>query len=489
MLSPKFKQFSNTMFTNISPSRQKMLVRLSLVLNLFLLLYLSLSAGWNISLTSSSISFPAYRRTILNQYFTDGQSTELPSQSPPDDEVLLLPDQPDQQGLQLDPKPLLVAPPSPVSPGMVCHNTGLAFRQGLRANKYWVLYNYIRGEKVHLCNETITYTTHGDFTFLDNLEPLLERWQGPISVAVYAPGSDLEDAIDTILFFRDCTNSSLVRDLATFHIFFNTEHTPAQVPRHETLLKKRPNCLPPEGLSSTNNVTSYKKKNDLDYPVNVARNVARETVNTHFVFPSDIELYPSPGTISTFLEMVSRNDYNLRRPNPRVFVNSIFEIQANHSLPRTKAELIKLINKKVVIPFHKNVCTQCHNIPHAKDWLTDKAIKPGMNVMHIGKRVRPFQHWEPIYIGTNAEPAYDERLTWEGRSDKMTQGYKLCVLNYDFQILDNAFLIHRPGIKTKKTLHSAINKKKIATQDKLLRKTIFPQIKKFYGIRKGCEMF
>ena len=61
---------------------------------------------------------------------------------------------------------------------------------------------------------------------------------------------------------------------------------------------------------------SYKKQNGLDYPVNVARwgkhfhllivnaslfpsqplfftrNVARQTVSTHFVFPSDIELYP-----------------------------------------------------------------------------------------------------------------------------------------------------------------------------------------------------
>ena len=41
--------------------------------------------------------------------------------------------------------------------------------------KYWVLYNYIRAAKHYNCNETITYTTHGDFTFLDNLEPLLER--------------------------------------------------------------------------------------------------------------------------------------------------------------------------------------------------------------------------------------------------------------------------------------------------------------------------
>ena len=74
-----------------------------------------------------------------------------------------------------------------------------------------------------------------------------------------------------------------------------------------------------------------------------------------------------------------------------------------------------------------------------------------------GKRIKPYQHWEPIYIGTNEvgtqlylivflqlfynfqiwifgksaqkiliwtvnqEPLYDERLSWEGRSDKMVQ--------------------------------------------------------------------
>ena len=105
-------------------------------------------------------------------------------------------------------------------------------------NNYWVLYNYVRAEKHFNCNESITYTTHGDFTFMDNLEPLLERWQGPLSVAVYAPGSDLEDTIDTILYFRDCTNTSLVRDLTTFHIFFDMSHIPANIPRHETLIKK-----------------------------------------------------------------------------------------------------------------------------------------------------------------------------------------------------------------------------------------------------------
>ena len=44
-----------------------------------------------------------------------------------------------------------------------------------------------------------------------------------------------------------------------------------------------------------------------------------------------------------------------------------------------------------------------------------------MHVFHIGKRSPPYQHWEPIYIGTHEDPLYDERLSWEGRSDKMTQ--------------------------------------------------------------------
>lgn len=48
-----------------------------------------------------------------------------------------------------------------------------------------------------------------------------------------------------------------------------------------------------------------------------------------------------------------------------------------------------------------------------------------MGISHIGKRVGYFVHWEPIYIGTHNDPHYDERLSWEGKSDKMTQVRKL----------------------------------------------------------------
>jgi len=40
---------------------------------------------------------------------------------------------------------------------------------------YWVLYNYVPARRKFRCDESITYTTHADFTFLDNLEPLVDR--------------------------------------------------------------------------------------------------------------------------------------------------------------------------------------------------------------------------------------------------------------------------------------------------------------------------
>lgn len=93
---------------------------------------------------------------------------------------------------------------------------------------YWVLYNYVMADRRHKCHETITYTTHADYSFLDNLVPLLERWKGPVSISLHAPGSDFAATLDSIAYLRDCT-SPLVREFVTFHVYFSTKHVPKQV--------------------------------------------------------------------------------------------------------------------------------------------------------------------------------------------------------------------------------------------------------------------
>ena len=46
----------------------------------------------------------------------------------------------------------------------------------------------MKARKKFQCLESITFTTHGEFQYMDNLIPLLQKWRGPISVAVFAPG-------------------------------------------------------------------------------------------------------------------------------------------------------------------------------------------------------------------------------------------------------------------------------------------------------------
>lgn len=90
---------------------------------------------------------------------------------------------------------------------------------------FWVLYNYVKADKLFRCYESITYTTQGDYRVLDNLLMLVERWRGPISVTLFAPGDDFQRTIDSIAYFRNC-ETPLIKDYVTFHVFFGTKHLP-----------------------------------------------------------------------------------------------------------------------------------------------------------------------------------------------------------------------------------------------------------------------
>ena len=63
----------------------------------------------------------------------------------------------------------------------------------------------------------------------------------------------------------------------------------------------------------------------------------------------------------------------------------------------------------------------------------------------------------------------------------------MCLLDYDFMILDNAFIVHKPGIK-KKPRNMKKAKRPVRKQNRILQK-ISRQITKKYGTRKGCSLF
>lgn len=156
-------------------------------------------------------------------------------------------------------------------------------------------------------------------------------------MALYAPGTDFKPTLSSIQYLRQC-GSPLIAEFVTFHLYFGSGHVPKSVPHADRDIDASVSCSAPPPWA---NVTAvYKAQKKLLYPVNVGRNVARESATTHYVLPSDIELYPSPGVIDGFMDLVRRQDPPLRRPKPMVFPLPIFELASHMKLPADKKELV-----------------------------------------------------------------------------------------------------------------------------------------------------
>ncbi len=220
-----------------------------------------------------------------------------------------------------------------------CHDKSNDYKI-VQKGDFWVLFNYVAGNRTFACHESVTYTTHADFTFLDNLKPLLERWRGPISLALYSPGTDFVPTLASIRYLRKCI-SPLISEYVTFHVYFEAKHLPKVIPKPEKAIEDDSvlcaSSPPWHNVSVSSLYRSHKK---LLYPVNVGRNVAREAAQTHYLLASDIELYPSPGIISEFLDMIRRQDPPLLNDKPKVFPLCLFEVESSAVPPSTKPELV-----------------------------------------------------------------------------------------------------------------------------------------------------
>ncbi|KNC24560.1 hypothetical protein FF38_00067 [Lucilia cuprina] len=364
----------------------------------------------------------------------------------------------------------------------------------LEYGEYWLIKNYIRGQRSMEmgCGESITYTTHGDYTFMQHLPRVLKRWSGPVSFALYAPGYDYTATMDSILHVLNCLpESEMINDYVTFHIYFPKNHLPSFIAKNEDeIFEWAYDCGPQAPYLNVNRSKIYRAKKNLTYPINVGRNIARKAANTYYIFACDIELYPSLGLVDKFLEMVGNNQTAFVVEDKRkVFVLPVFEVQKNATLPDNKIELKRMLNTTMAVPFHKYICLNCHLIPKHKEWL-EANYSETLEVFTVGKRYDKFKYWEPFYISDNNEPIFDERVTWEGKSDKRIQNYAMCLMDYEYHVLHPAFLVHAPGIKMPKAKSNETERsiKYIKEMNGIIHFTIIPEYEVLYGQNKECHV-
>jgi len=261
----------------------------------------------------------------------------------------------------------------------------------LRGTDYWVIYNFAKSTELFQHNETITFTTHCEYKYLENLGQILKRWDGAVSVSIYSPGEDYRRTVMTIQYFRECwPDKGIIRKRVDFHIFFPTTHIPKDISVQNDSDHSLADCDQLKDWIAGMPNTSYRLKNNLPYPINVARNIARESAKSTYIFAADIELYPSPGLAKMFLNMLKNNESHLNNlTSPRVFVAPVFEIAEGIEIPKNKSQLLKLIQTSDVIVFHQSFCSACHTIPNYQKWLDTPSS--GMKTLYF-RNIEHYSH-------------------------------------------------------------------------------------------------
>ena len=314
---------------------------------------------------------------------------------------------------------------------------------------YTVLRNYIISEILHNnpsripFNTTVTYTTQASYEFLKYSDELCRRFDGPVSVAVYSPGSEFLLAVNLIYHLRECGNTC-IRNNISWHLIYDNQLKPTSFDSQQTpdefLIQSGVNmffdCAETftsfsdrlihqhfPNKTAQNAVLNIRKQKRLPYPINVLRNVARLSAPSRFVLASDIELFPSINVVSMFRGLLRKERAGqlplVNSAKSHVYVFPIFEVKATVKAPETKAQLAKMLALGDAIPFHKWVCDSCQNYVDRAKWINETADPNQLNIFRKTQRRRSF--WEPLYIGTNDEPLYEERLSWDGKRDKMSQ--------------------------------------------------------------------
>ncbi|CAB3252508.1 unnamed protein product [Arctia plantaginis] len=372
-------------------------------------------------------------------------------------------------------------------------------------SSYKVIYDAIIGTAYlnRTKSQEVTYVTHATPEFLYHLVEITRYWEGPISIAVYVPGFDLDLTMQIMHQLCHCYPGMMK---VSMHLFY-PKRFPPQIRTLEEKKLSQITKKPLEPLSSeaiarlinkklgnyrkldnstrgqyiqwvrktkiermmkgfqqemvvpnldfkdcsgldNYNFSTYRKVKFMMYPVNVGRNVARNASKTNYFLVSDIELIPSYGLAPKFLKMIRKLMGDEKRDAgcvfaKTVFVVPLFEVEKDVIIPHDKALLVQMVQKNLARYFHQKLCSHCQRFPGLQTWLA----RPARNVLEpmlISKREYPYHRWEPLYFGTNKEPWYSEMLTWEGRQDKMTQIMELCLQDYEFKILDGGFLVHGP---------------------------------------------
>ncbi|KAK3107548.1 hypothetical protein FSP39_017070 [Pinctada imbricata] len=278
-------------------------------------------------------------------------------------------------------------------------------------------------------SESVTIVTQSTPNYVTALDGLLQRWSGPVSVAIFLCIKDIPEVLASLFKYRNM--------MISFHfVAFDWDKETSNI------------C---ELMMTTKTDFINQRDVGVSYPYNVLRNVALSAVKSGYIFMIDIDMLTSVnlhdnflshiGTISNNIKMTSNNSFSITRAEYMMkfrtaYVIPSFESQSPLYDVKHKYELLPLVGEGFVRPYASASCKHCQKNTNYKKWLSYS--EHGAYDIPMS----PY-HYEPFFIlHKSSYPSFNELFKDRGLN-RVSQVCETYMSGVNFRVLNSGFLLHR----------------------------------------------
>lgn len=323
-----------------------------------------------------------------------------------------------------------------------------------RSRRYRIFEDVVIAEdQESISNSLVCLATLSSLDRLIGLLDIAQHWDGPVSVAISVRSTEELQALRQFIHVLGICSDAVRLNFA-FHVVLPVDGSRidlhvrgvgAQFSEATSCVDQLKTLLPspPQPPLKTTKALDLTK---LLFPQNHLRNVARdgcERMGSKYFFLTDIDIVPKPALASQLNEFL----YN-RKTQREVYVVPTYEMPERADMPRSKVDLLKMVAAGFARPFHKVVFI--HNQYATNHELWERLAKNSRDTLKVAYKVTNYEFfYEPFYVAPFSVPRHDERFIGYGFT-RNTQVYETHLANFEFQVLDEAFAVHR-GIQTRKS--------------------------------------
>lgn len=120
---------------------------------------------------------------------------------------------------------------------------------------------------------------------------------------------------------------------------------------------------------------NYARNTDIKYPQNSLRNLARVNIKTHLFYLVDIDTVPSGDLRYQFNKFAKKRGLFSTPDLLEAFITPAFELKGHLRPPEVKEEVIDLVDRNEMRPFHQDTCPHCHKPTKFDEWYASRSAQ------------------------------------------------------------------------------------------------------------------